>query len=132
MANPVLIGKSNMLNHNGVSINVEEMKVQVPNARPVLVPYVYKIILESTLAHKPLWILDGQHRIHGLGNSPYVVDDDGTPISPNGSIVENETIPVVFVIDSIYQPKFLAKIFTEVTTEAVSYTHLTLPTIYSV
>ena len=40
-----------------------------------------------------------------------------TPIA-NGTIVADEVIPVVFIIDASYQSKFLAKIFTEVTTEA--------------
>lgn len=107
MANPVLLGKSDKLNQEGVNLQIEAM---MQGGR--VVPNVYTITLSGTDEDKPLWILDGQHRIHGLGNSPLLEQ-------PNGSLNEDQEIPVVFVISEIYTPQFLAKIFTEVTTEAV-------------
>ena len=116
MANPVLIGKSDKIGNRGVSLDIEQHQITV-DRRTVNVEDVYKINMTSRGASKPLWILDGQHRIHGLGNSPRVTDDFGNP-TPNGSIVQDEKIPVVFVLADAFTPKFLAKIFTEVTTEA--------------
>ena len=51
------------------------------------------------------------------GKFPHVVDAQGVQI-PNGSIAQDEFIPVVFIVNEAYRPKFLAKIFTEVTTES--------------
>ena len=116
MANPVLIGRSDQLNGSSVDIQIHQKTINV-HGNNIPIPELYEIRLVANNANKPLWILDGQHRIHGLGNSPFVMDDNGNPI-PNGTIVANEVIPVVFIIDASYQPKFLAKIFTEVTTEA--------------
>ena len=116
MANPVLIGRSDQLNGGTVDIQIHQKTMNIQgNHTPI--PGLYEIHLKAHAANKPLWILDGQHRIHGLGNSPFVTDDNGNPIA-NGTIVADEVIPVVFIIDASYQSKFLAKIFTEVTTEA--------------
>ena len=115
MANPVLIGKSDQWD-NDVKVKDEQLKEKVGNTE-YTVPGVWKLTLSSKGDLKPLWILDGQHRIHGLGDSELLVDDGGKHI-PNSSIVANQTIPVVFVIHGIYTQTFLAKIFTEVTTKA--------------
>ena len=116
MTNPVLIGRSDKIGNPGVNLTIDSYKVSVGN-RQESVDSVKNIIISSNDGNKPLWVLDGQHRIHGLGNSPMIKDGNGNPVA-NGSIVADETIPVVFIIDEIYTPKFLAKIFTEVTTEA--------------
>ena len=55
----------------------------------------------------PLWIIDGQHRITGLGDSKCKQRDN--------------PIPVVFLLNdggSSYNGRNLAKIFAQVTTEA--------------
>ncbi len=55
--------------------------------------------------HKPLWILDGQHRIHGLGASAQSANE----------------LPIVFLLNAgqnYYSPSVLAKIFAQVTTSA--------------
>ena len=55
----------------------------------------------------PLWIIDGQHRINGLGNENCTQNDN--------------PIPVVFLINSggtFYNGANLAKIFAQVTTAA--------------
>ena len=116
MANPVLIGRSDQLNGGNVDIQIRQKSINVQGTHHPI-PNLHEIQLNANGEEKPLWILDGQHRIHGLGNSPFVLDDNGAPI-PNGTIVADEVIPVVFIIDASYEPKFLAKIFTEVTTEA--------------
>lgn len=116
MANPVLIGRSDELNGTSVNIEVKQKSLNV-NGIHHPIPELFEVSLSAAGQQKPLWILDGQHRIHGLGDSPFVLDDQGNQI-PNGSIVADEVIPVVFIIDDSYKPKFLAKIFTQVTTEA--------------
>ena len=121
MANPVLIGRSDLIpkEPKNDDTNVEANQFKIPvNKTEINVPGVFKLEITKKDDDKPLWILDGQHRIHGLGQSPYAVNDQGKKILVNGSIVADEVIPVVFVIDKSYNPKFLAKIFTEVTTQA--------------
>ena len=57
-----------------------------------------------------LWILDGQHRTHGLAKH---------------ANTQNEKIPVVLLIkNSAYVMEFLAQIFTEVTTGAKDLEHI--------
>ena len=116
MANPVLIGRSDQLAQPGVSMGINQKTIP-SGAMNVPVPHMWSLDFTESNGRKPLWILDGQHRIHGMGNSPHVLDDNGNQMF-NGSHAENELIPVVFIIDAGYQPKFLAKIFTEVTTES--------------
>ena len=116
MANPVLIGRSDQLNDDDVKIDIENKTLNIGGQRHPI-PDLYELKFTANEGRKPLWILDGQHRIHGMGNSPFVVDEQGNQI-PNSSFAADEIIPVVFIIDPAYQPKFLAKIFTEVTTEA--------------
>jgi hypothetical protein len=123
MANPVLIGRSDKIKPNPIvnqdcSISINPMRIPLPNGSNVAVPDVSVVQIDGDSSKKPLWILDGQHRIHGLGQSPFPVDDKGKKISENASILADEVIPVVFVIDEDYNPEFLAKIFTEVTTES--------------
>ena len=123
MANPVLIGRSDNIKPNPISgqdcsISIAPMKIELPNGSKVQVPNVSIVNINGSSSSKPLWILDGQHRIHGLGQSPFPVDEKGRKIPENASILADEVIPVVFVIDENYNPEFLAKIFTEVTTES--------------
>jgi hypothetical protein len=116
MANPVLIGRSDRLNQVGVDLQINNKTISIGGTHHPI-PDLWSLEFTASANHKPLWILDGQHRIHGMGNSPYVVDEAGAQVF-NGSIAQDEVIPVVFIIDAGYQPKFLAKIFTEVTTES--------------
>jgi hypothetical protein len=67
---------------------------------------IIKIGTNSDQPH-PLWIIDGQHRISGLGDPRCVQKDN--------------IIPVVFLLNngtSSYNGRNLAKIFAQVTTEA--------------
>lgn len=123
MANPVLIGRSDKIKPNPVpnqdcSVFANPLQIQTSNGSSITVPNVSTLEINGNQSSKPLWILDGQHRIHGLGQSPFPVDEKGNKILNNASILADEVIPVVFVIDENYSPEFLAKIFTEVTTES--------------
>ena len=118
MANPVLIGRSDKIKPNPIpnqdcSVNATPLQIQTSNGSSITVPNVSTLEINGNSSAKPLWILDGQHRIHGLGQSPFPVDDKGNRILNNASILADEGIPVVFVIDDNYSPEFLAKIFTE-------------------
>ena len=121
MANPVLIGRSDLIpkvpKKDDTNIVAEQYQISVKKAK-VSAEGVFELNIFKKDNTKPLWILDGQHRIHGLGQSPHVTNEKGVKIAVNDSIVADEVIPVVFVIDKSYNPKFLAKIFTEVTTQA--------------
>jgi len=114
MANPVLVGRSNSAGAKTGPTAIFATQMQDSSGSPI--PDVFTLEIKMDNADKPLWILDGQHRIHGMGNSPFD--------AMAGSILENQVIPVVFVIDDQYEPEFLAKIFTEVTTEAVKMDEL--------
>ena len=99
MANSVLLGESS---HTSGTLAT----ISTPN--PTLVnghvaPELFDITFEANGA-KPLWILDGQHRIHGLADS---------------STQSDQKIPVVFLIKHPkFTMEFLAQVFTEVTTGA--------------
>jgi hypothetical protein len=114
MANPVLVGRSDMAGTQDTEVSATPLIVN-----GMTVPTVFTLSIKKLNANQdPLWILDGQHRIHGMGNSPLGA------MQPNGSILADEVIPVVFIIDEQYEASFLAKIFTEVTTEAVKMDEL--------
>jgi len=117
MANPVLVGRSDKLNQPDVSLGTSPHRINIGGTSEV-VPGVFEVRFTSSDEHKPLWVLDGQHRIHGIGNSDLRVDEDGNPIPNNGTLLQNQPIPVVFIIEQNYTAKFLAKIFTQVTTKA--------------
>lgn len=99
MPNPVLICE-NMLassgqiqiaqqNLSGIPANIWEIKVSLP--------------INSN--SKPMWILDGQHRIYGLSQS----------------LQSTNPIPVVLLLNhdsQVYAGKFVAKLFAQVTTAA--------------
>jgi len=127
MANPVFIGRSDQIatahTENGASVSAKPFTMQyvhTDNSKiNIPVPGIFNIgMKKGSRGEKPLWILDGQHRIHGLGQSPFPENSQGHHIQNNASIMADQVIPVVFVIEKNYTPQFLAKIFTEVTTEA--------------
>ena len=126
MANPVLIGRSDQIpstpSTTQPNVNAKQHTVEYTHTdnskHDVPVPGIFDIKISKPGAEKPLWILDGQHRIHGLGQSPFPENNQGHFIQNNASLLADQVIPVVFVIEKNYTPQFLAKIFTEVTTEA--------------
>lgn len=110
MPNPVLLGTSyDNYEGNDSRVQVEEFKVPVGggSSREVVVPELYNIIVHSKDNKKPIWIIDGQHRIKGL----------------KASSQKNNEVPIVLLHEdrstpNIYRPAFLAEIFTHVTTGA--------------
>lgn len=98
MPNPVLLGE-NANNPQTLTIQPEIIGGHVTNTWKLEIP------VPADNTSKPLWILDGQHRINGLGKSSQA----------------KNPIPVVFLINgdySHYSPSTLAKIFAQVTTSA--------------
>jgi hypothetical protein len=105
MANPVLLGtaKQNILPPN-VDIILTQKTVKSSTGEIIPIPNHYEIeVTFDSTQKKPIWILDGQHRIKGLSISKQ----------------KNELIPFVLLHDSQkYTPPYLAEIFTHVTTGA--------------
>jgi hypothetical protein len=105
MANPILLATANQnLHPPKISVNVKPKYYPGPNG--ALIPaeslYTVEINYEES-SRRPIWILDGQHRVHGMSES----------------VQKNENIPFVFLHQSeLYPPPFLAEIFTHVTTGA--------------
>lgn len=85
-----------------------------PRVRPYLVPGghstpVWELLIDDAFpdSEKPLWILDGQHRIAGLSESAQ----------------SSNPVPVVFLLNqgsTHYGPDDMAKIFAQVTTSATA------------
>ena len=105
MPNPVLLCENTTLGsrpisarqqlNNGVPTDVWEVEIDIPTGNP----------------GKPLWILDGQHRINGLA----------------ASVQATAPLPVVLLLNqgnASYSGPTLAKIFAQVTTEATPLTDL--------
>lgn len=105
MANPVLLGtaRQNLLPPN-VEIYLTQKIVKSSSGEIIPIPNLYEVEVKYDSTQKrPLWILDGQHRIKGLSISKQ----------------KNELIPFVLLHDSQkYTPPYLAEIFTHVTTGA--------------
>lgn len=101
MPNPVLIGINALVNGkitiapksvgpSGQLSGTYEVKIDTSNIGP---------------GRRPLWILDGQHRVAGLARSKQ----------------KKNPIPVVFLLDNgngVYTPSLLASLFAQVTTAA--------------
>jgi len=105
MANPVLLGTAiQNLNAPNISINLSQKVVVASNGDKIVIPNLYELDLNyEESKNKPIWILDGQHRIKGLSISRQ----------------KNELVPFVLLHDvTKYTPPFLAEIFTHVTTGA--------------
>lgn len=105
MANPVLLGTAiQNLNPPNVFVRLNQKTVTASNGQVIPIQSLFEIDVSfESSAAKPLWILDGQHRIRGLSVSKQ----------------KGELIPFVLLHDtSKYTPPFLAEIFTHVTTGA--------------
>ena len=103
MANPVLIGVASPNINADVNIQVQQSTIQTVSGDVVAVPDNYILTINYSDELKPLWILDGQHRIEGMLES----------------VQKNEPIPFVLLYhDTLYSPPLLAEIFTQVTTGA--------------
>ncbi len=105
MANPVLLGTAiQNLNSPNIAINIKQKTVTASNGQVIPIDKYFDIEINyEPNKGKPIWILDGQHRIKGLAQSTQ----------------KNELVPFVLLHDtSKYTPPFLAEIFTHVTTAA--------------
>ena len=103
MANPVLIGTARMNLADSSNIQIEQMTTVGNNGDVYPVEGLYKLLISFTNERKPLWILDGQHRIEGMRHSSQM------------------KTPMPFLLlhdDEQYHPPFLAELFTQVTTGA--------------
>jgi hypothetical protein len=100
MPNAVLLCENTQLHSACYNIAQQTTIGGVPTA-------AWEVIVDipATDGAKPLWILDGQHRINGLA----------------GSAQSDNQIPVVLLLNhgcSVYAPSVVAKLFAQVTTEA--------------
>lgn len=98
MPNPVLLGE----NMSAPTPPLVRPHTVGGHATPV---WEIEINDDPTQVQKPLWILDGQHRIAGL----------------SASAQSSNPVPVVFLLNqgsTYYQPDTLAEVFAEVTTAA--------------
>ena len=101
MPNPVLLCENVNLNHQYITINQQQTR---EGGVPTNI-WEVNVSSPSENAEKPLWILDGQHRINGLAKS----------------LQANNPIPVVLLLNvgsNSYSGPLLAKIFAQVTTSA--------------
>ena len=92
MPNPVLLSSNEELSSDWIKIH----DVDKDNVR---------IEIKESDGVAPLWIIDGQHRISGLGRSPQ----------------KHNHVPVVLLLNhkgKVYNGNILAKIFAQVTTKA--------------
>jgi len=107
MPNPVLLCE-NVVN------NLKVILIEQQRATGGIPTNIWEITLPEPTAgsHKPLWILDGQHRIDGLANS----------------LQSDNVIPVVLLLNeglaNPYSGPLLAKIFAQVTTSATKLDEL--------
>lgn len=107
MPNPVLLGQNAF-----VSGRIQIQPKTLANSSQLTGTYEVKID-DTQLApgQKPLWILDGQHRIAGLAKS----------------LQKDNPVPVVFLLDGgagAYTSPLLASLFAQVTTSATKLDEL--------
>jgi len=102
MANPILLGIAKPSISDNVNVIIKKKTIKI-KSEIVEIPNLYELIITYTDLKKPIWILDGQHRVDGMNKSTQM---------------ENP-IPFVLLYDEdVYSPPFLAEIFTHVTTGA--------------
>lgn len=103
MANPVLIGIAVLNVNQYVNVEIKQKAISDTAGNVIPIENVYTVTINYLADKKPLWILDGQHRIEGM-----II-----------SVQKNEPVPFVLLANSnAYTPPFLAEIFTQVTTGA--------------
>ncbi len=99
MPNPVLLAANGAIGDPGIVITPEMAGGAIPSG-------LWLVDVPTAVDPKPLWILDGQHRIFGMA----------------GSVQHASDLPVVLLLNDqangAYTGPFLAEIFAQVTTEA--------------
>ncbi len=99
MPNPVLLSENAF---SGIRLEARHQKLAGGVETDI---WIVSIPEPSGRKQKPLWILDGQHRIHGLAKSKQ----------------SNNKVPLVLLLNSgvpTYKPQTFAKLFAQVTTSA--------------
>ena len=104
MPNPVLVAERGEGEDSGIK-NPEQLRA----ADGVLTEvFVIEIPVPDANEPRPLWIIDGQHRINGLGDS--------------ACLQNSNMVPVVLLLNvstkKVYNGGVLAKLFAQVTTES--------------
>lgn len=103
MANPVLLGVAITNINHIANLNIIQKQIILPDGTSIDVDDNFIITINYDEINKPIWILDGQHRIEGISES----------------IQNKEPMPLVLLYDdNAYEPKDLAEIFTQVTAGA--------------
>lgn len=103
MANPILIGIAAINIDQNVKVSISQKSVLDSNNNVIPINDHFTVTVNYLDDRKPLWILDGQHRIEGMIKS----------------VQRDEPVPFVLLYhESSYTPPFLAEIFTQVTTGA--------------
>ena len=70
MANPVLIGAVQHKFAAGNNVSVLQKTVTASNGEIISIPEMFELTININEDHdRPLWILDGQHRLSGLSKS---------------------------------------------------------------
>ena len=116
MPNPVILSR-NPLQSSTIDCTAEEIEflVKVPgHSKKALVDELSTIHFEYTGGEnpkKPLWILDGQHRVYGMAATSNFTSEGGIDRS-------DLRIPFILLLGEIYEADQLAEIFTYVTSGA--------------
>lgn len=100
MPNPVLLCENAVSGGRTIAVEQQKATGSIPTD-------IWKVVIDTSgeANDRPLWILDGQHRINGLARSAQ----------------SSNPIPVVLLLNrgsSFYNGPLLAKIFAQVTTSA--------------
>ena len=103
MANPVLLGGVPHIESQDAKVEAKQKVVTINGIEQLPLENIFEITVTYSESNRPLWILDGQHRIEGMKHSTQ----------------KSQPIPFVLLYhDSVYTGPFLAEIFTHVTTGA--------------
>ena len=108
MSNPILLGENATNSDSNVGIRIEQKTILTQRGEVIPIDNLFSIKVRYTES-KPIWILDGQHRVLGISRSTQ----------------QSEPIPFVLLANKdIYPAPMLAEIFTQVTTTATPLENL--------
>ena len=114
MPNPVILcqntdtrGTSSFVRPSDITITSGGSISVISNMKELEIEFPANVIDQD----KPLWILDGQHRIKGMMHTSKIA---------GGQDRSDEKIPYILLSGDEYQPRMLAEIFTHVTSGATA------------
>jgi len=114
MPNPVILCQNTDTRGNTCFIKSRDITVSIGGSVQVI-PDLKELEIEFPAnvndTDKPLWILDGQHRIKGMMQTSKIA---------GGQDRSDEKIPYILLSGNEYQPRMLAEIFTHVTSGATA------------